>query len=279
MNSGSRKWIKLWVDPWLSSTMRFTLDHKHRAVWADLLALGGQSRVSGVICSGEECGEIIGLPLLRIAGLVDVPTEELSGMLTLFEKQERIKVERDSGGRVIIRLLNWSKYQSEYERQKKYRQPTKGVTKRRGEKLQQELQRATVKSYSPEVEGEGEYKDSCANPDGLHGSVPPQNPPSNHEQTILRVWNYYLEKLSKNPKLLAFTSARKKKGLARLRECLGKTGGDLAKAEALMKLAVDALAASDFHRGANDRHKAYDTWERHLFPNQEKLEWWLEQAQ
>jgi len=163
MNRGSRKWIKLWVDPWLSSTMRFTLDHKQRAVWADLLAMGGQSRVSGVICSGEESGQIVGIPLLRIAGLVDVPTEELSNMLMLFEKQERIKLSHDSGGRVIITILNWSKYQSEYDRQKKYRRPTKRVTKSSGQKLQPKLQLETAKSYSLEVEGEVEGEEKNKN--------------------------------------------------------------------------------------------------------------------
>ena len=129
MNHGSRKWIKLWVDPWLSSTMRFTLDHKQRAVWADLLALGGQSRISGVICAGEEGGKLIGLPLSRIAGAVDVPDlAELSGMLDLFEKQERITVEKENG-RVIIRLLNWSKYQSEYSRQNRYKAGKKQATR------------------------------------------------------------------------------------------------------------------------------------------------------
>ena len=106
MNHGSRKWIKLWVDPWLSGTMRFTLDHRQRAVWADLLALGGQSRIPGVICAGEENGKIIGFPLSRNAGLVDVPElNELKAMLDLFEKQERITVEYENG-RIIIRLLS-----------------------------------------------------------------------------------------------------------------------------------------------------------------------------
>jgi hypothetical protein len=57
----SRKWVKLWVDPWLKGTVRFTLDHVERAVFADLLALGGQSRISGVICAGIESGSRPGL--------------------------------------------------------------------------------------------------------------------------------------------------------------------------------------------------------------------------
>jgi hypothetical protein len=129
-------------------------------------------------------------------------------------------------------------------------------------------------------------KPLCANPPGPHESLAPPQPPAmedkrsahpDHDRAVERVWNYYLEKLGKNPKLLTFTPLRKQKGLARLRECLAKAGGDLAKAEALMKIAVDALAASDFHRGMNDRKKRYDSWERNLFPSQEKLEQWIEQ--
>jgi hypothetical protein len=152
MNQGARKWIKLWVDPWLSGTMRFTLDHKQRSVWADLLALGGQSRMSGVICSGQERGHIIGMPLLRLAGLVDVPTQELTEMINLFEAQERIRVEHENE-RLIIHILNWGKYQADYSRQKKYKQ-----------KKRMEKERATAeateygyaKATSPEGEGEGE---------------------------------------------------------------------------------------------------------------------------
>jgi hypothetical protein len=65
--------------------------------------------------------------------------------------------------------------------------------------------------------------------------------------------------------------------MARLRECLAKTGGDLAKAEGLMRLAIDRLAASEFHRGKNDQHKRYDSWEKNLFESKEQLERWLAQ--
>jgi len=124
------KWIKLHTDEWLNSTMRFTLDHKKRAVWADFLALGGKSRVPGIICAGEENGALIGLPVARIAGIVDVSPEELSEILKIFKSQERVTIEEENG-RLIIRLCNWSKYQSEYDRQKKYRQSSKQVTGKR----------------------------------------------------------------------------------------------------------------------------------------------------
>jgi hypothetical protein len=92
------------------------------------------------------------------------------------------------------------------------------------------------------------------------------------------VWAYYIESLGKNFKLLTLTAGRKQKGLARLRECLAKTGGDLAKAERLMCCAVDALAASAYHRGENANKTKYDSWEANLFKSQEQLEKWLERT-
>jgi len=37
--------------------LKFEALQRSRAVWADLLALGGQSRIPGVICAGEENGK------------------------------------------------------------------------------------------------------------------------------------------------------------------------------------------------------------------------------
>lgn len=121
MNYGPRSWIKVWVDQWLNGTTRFTLSHKERSIWIDLLALAGKSRVPGVICSGMEGDRIIGMPLLRVAGVVDVPAEELTQVLLLFEAQDRVRVEHENG-RLIIRILNWDKYQADYSRQKRYKE-------------------------------------------------------------------------------------------------------------------------------------------------------------
>ena len=111
----------------------------------------------------------------------------------------------------------------------------------------------------------------------------PEPPPEkNHAKTaekaaLERLWNRYLQATDRNPKILSFSLMRQRKGLARLRECLEKTGGDLASAEALMELAIDRIAASDWHMGRDPgtRGKRYCEWEDHLFPSAEKLEKWL----
>lgn len=93
-----------------------------------------------------------------------------------------------------------------------------------------------------------------------------------------RVWDYYLAATEKNPRVAEFTPVRQKKGLARLQECLKKTKGNLANAEALMKIAIDALAASEFHmaRGKHKDGPQFNDWQNHLFKNYEQMErWWF----
>ena len=132
----------------------------------------------------------------------------------------------------------------------------------------------------PRIKKEESKKKYMSKPNGSdEPATPSTDGKPDTKAAILRLWNYYLEKLDKNPKLLTLTALRKEKGRSRLEECLKKTGGDLGKAEELMTMAIDTLAASDFHRGANESKKRYDSWERNLFLSQEKLELWLERAQ
>ncbi len=94
---------------------------------------------------------------------------------------------------------------------------------------------------------------------------------------VAKVWSYYIEKTARNPKIYAFTAERKRLGLARLDECLKRTAGDLEKATELMMVAVDAIAASDWHMGRDARTngKAYREWDDHLFKNYKTMErWW-----
>ncbi len=141
------KWIKLWPDEWLNGTLRFTLDHKQRAVWADVLCLAGRSRIPGVICAGEEGGRLVGYPIEHLAGITLLSPEELSEILALFEAQRRVTVEREHG-RLIIRLPNWTKYQTEYTRQARYKAKQKRLR-----------QQATPKGDAPgDAKGDGEVE-------------------------------------------------------------------------------------------------------------------------
>ncbi|PYU58041.1 MAG: hypothetical protein DMG55_18050 [Acidobacteria bacterium] len=135
----------------------------------------------------------------------------------------------------------------------------------------------SVQAKSAQVKCEKEDLSEKTGQDDAHDNS--QTPDADTENEIVkRVWDNYIEKLGKNPKLLSLTALRKEKGEARLREALQKTGDDLVKAEKLLLLCVDALASSAFHRGDNDRKTAYDSWEQHLFKSQEQFETWLERT-
>ncbi len=124
---GRRSWVKLWVNEWLDGTTRFEMSDAQRAFWIDLLALAGRSRFPGRICAGEVGGAFVGYPLNKFQALMAEPID-VEQTLQLFEKTGKIKLTATSETPtklVMIELLNWDRYQSEYQRQKKYR---KGVT-------------------------------------------------------------------------------------------------------------------------------------------------------
>lgn len=112
-----------------------------------------------------------------------------------------------------------------------------------------------------------------ASADRRRDNVLPLLPSDPEEQILIRIWTYYVSQLKKS-KILSFTDKRKRKARARFRECLKKAEGNAEKAEALMKIAVDNLAASDYHR-----EHGYDSFEKNLFPSQDKLEWWLDRPE
>lgn len=107
--------------------------------------------------------------------------------------------------------------------------------------------------------------------------LPPVNNQAASKSAVLtKVWEYYIVKTDRNPKTYEFTADRKKKGLARLEECL-KKAGDLEKAAELMIVAIDAIASSDWHMGrdAKTQGKFYREWDDHLFGSYKDMErWW-----
>lgn len=118
------KWIRLWVEETLEGStfdeMGSTLEGlAFRGVWFSLLALAGSSPVPGKICFTEDTG----FTLNQIAKKLKVDKELLKKALEFLKSDEvnKIKVE-NSSDEIIIEIVNWNKYQTEYERQKKYRQ-------------------------------------------------------------------------------------------------------------------------------------------------------------
>jgi hypothetical protein len=149
---GKRSWVKLWVNEWLDGTTRFEMSDIQRAFWIDLLALGGRSRYPGRICAGVTGdGSYVGYPLNKFQALMAEPID-VEETLALFVKTGKIVLTETASAPtklVMIEIVNWDRYQSEYQRQKKYRYAP-------DETLQQSDSESYTQSNTTDTEGETE---------------------------------------------------------------------------------------------------------------------------
>ena len=113
---GSRTWIKVYCDRWLEGTLRGESPDV-RAVWIDLLTLAGGGRYGD---SGEiKLTNGVGYSDKQICEILAIKRGVWKRAKQRLVETDRIKI----SPRGAISIVNWSKYQSEYERQKRYRQP------------------------------------------------------------------------------------------------------------------------------------------------------------
>jgi len=106
-------WVKLHINGWLHGSIRWQLEPDERGVWADLIAMAGQCLSGGKICDNDERP----YPRDFIAGQLNIPLELLDRTIAKCRREGRLE-DRDD----MIVLTNWQVYQSEYERQKAYRE-------------------------------------------------------------------------------------------------------------------------------------------------------------
>ena len=125
-----RTWIKLYVDQTLRGTCFEELEPDERFVWFGFLLLSGDNLIEGKISVTDK----VGYTVEQLAGLLDCKVELIERSIKKFVKYGKVKVDKNN----VIKICKWEKYQSEYQRQKKYR-----------EKDEQKLQpKVTTKSYS-----------------------------------------------------------------------------------------------------------------------------------
>jgi len=103
--------------------------------------------------------------------------------------------------------------------------------------------------------------------------------PNRSDEAIMRLWDYFIDRLGKHPRLYTFTDKRRKMAEKRFAESLLKTKGDYKKAEFMCECAIDALADSDFHnaRGKYAGGTKYNDWEI-VFRSTEQFEKFLERS-
>ena len=125
--SKGRSWIKLWVPEWLDGTTRYEMSGAQRAFWVDLLTMAGRSRIPGYVCAGDNKGQLFGYPLARYVGILNDSSVDVLQTLRLFEMQGKIQVivtRTEEPALYAVKIQSWSKYQSEYMRQKASRSKT-----------------------------------------------------------------------------------------------------------------------------------------------------------
>jgi len=134
-----KRWIKLWTQETLYGTTSRELELAERAIWHGFLALAGDSIEPGKI----EVAPNIPWTDEQLARVLNAPMEILLSAKQKMIKYGKIKV----NGNIIV-VNNWERYQSEYERTKRYDKSTlKPTTKSSVEK--------TVENLSTITEGKG----------------------------------------------------------------------------------------------------------------------------
>ena len=111
---GSRRWFKVHSREWIEGTLREETS-EIRGVWIDLLALA----------TSGQYGDIGEIKLQNGVGLSDTQICEILAVKpALWRKAKQRLLETDRieiSPRGAISIVNWRKYQSEYDRQKPYR--------------------------------------------------------------------------------------------------------------------------------------------------------------
>ena len=109
---GRRKWIKLYPSACIDGSIRYQLDADERGVWYDLLNFSAICSNAGMISDRD------GRPFPNsfIANRLNIALELLERTLKKCQEEGRVIV--DERG---ICITNFKYYQSDYDRQKKYR--------------------------------------------------------------------------------------------------------------------------------------------------------------
>ena len=131
-----RSWIKIYTDILRGKTIK-ELNPAERWIWVGLLAAAGDSGYDGIICFTED----MGYTDEQLAKLLNVDLDVFITVKLKMASQEMGKITVDKNN--IITINNWHLYQSEFSRQKPYRD---------AKKLQEQVTNNIVtKSYSPEL--------------------------------------------------------------------------------------------------------------------------------
>jgi len=153
------RWIRIWTEETLEGSTFEEMGNSvkmlaFRGIWFSLITLAGNSSIPGKICFTEKTG----YNLNQISDKLKVGINLLEEALDFLSSKEinKIKIIKKNN-EIIINIVNWTRYQTEYERQKQYR--NKGFKKGYSKRLQGKV---TAKGYKVKLqtdEDEDEDKD------------------------------------------------------------------------------------------------------------------------
>lgn len=139
-----RRWVKMYPQDCLFGSISYQLEPAERCVWYELIYYSALCAEPGVIADKDNRP----YPLNHIAGRINVPLKLLEATLKKCIAEGRI--EDNATG---LHIVNWKAYQSEYERQKTYRD-----RKAEDPSLPFEEYKEQLKGEFSEIDVEEEYK-------------------------------------------------------------------------------------------------------------------------
>lgn len=142
-----RQWVKLYCYELLHGSVSYQLSEAEQSVWVKLLCFAGLCGNEGLISDHDL------RPFPHAFIIHEIHTDEVIFEATLKKCKEEGRVSEDGQG---IKITNWTKYQSEYDRQKPWRDRKKALQEPDPEKFNQgRLQEVVKHRMGQIVRGDG----------------------------------------------------------------------------------------------------------------------------
>ena len=116
MPRGPRRWIKVFCFETLHGSVSYQLTEAEQSVWVKLLCFAGLCGNEGLISDHDK------RPFPHSFIIHEIHTDKDIFESTLKKCEDEGRISEDGQG---IRITNWGKYQSEYDRQKPWREAKK----------------------------------------------------------------------------------------------------------------------------------------------------------
>ncbi|OBW61978.1 phage replisome organizer N-terminal domain-containing protein [Dehalococcoides mccartyi] len=141
---GSRTWFKIYPDNWLRNSIVGSEtgfeSMEERGVFSAVLALAASGRYGDI--GAIKIGENIGYSDQQIADIFGINLDVWVKYKAIFIHKSRLSVDKNN----LILVTNWTKYQSEYERQKPYRVVTTNSYKEKEKEKEKENKEDIISS-------------------------------------------------------------------------------------------------------------------------------------